>query len=395
MILFKNKEECYGCGACANSCPKKAIDMVPDEKGFLYPRIDTKVCIDCGICRLNCQIGREKDKKNPKVNNCIGFKNLDSIRMLSSSGGAYTALSDQILCDGGICYGTVLSDSNDVIYDKARTKEKRDLFLGSKYVQSFIGNTYQDVFMELKTNNKVLFTGTPCQVAGLNQYLLSHKVSSQNLLTIDLLCHGVPSPKLWKDYIKLLELKNDGKVEFFTFRNKEKGWTGYHVKVKYNNGTTECDSSENVIFTKLFSTDLALRPSCYRCPYACKERCGDITIGDFWGIQTIDSQFADNRGISLVILNNEKGRRAFKDILSNSLYKYKKYDLSSIKQDNLSLPTLKNLFTDLFWKQYQTKGFLWVAEVYTGFNNDSFFNRMLRSIMYRIHSFRNKWRSML
>ena len=169
--------------------------MMPDEQGFLYPKINEELCVNCNLCKMSCQIQNEDEAKNDRAVKCYGFKNEDIIRMKSSSGGAYTAISDKILFQGGACYGSVFTDSNDVIFQKARTKWKRDLFLGSKYVQSDIKNSYFDIGMELKNQERVLFTGTPCQVAGLKQFLKAKKISMEHLITVDLLCHGVPSPK--------------------------------------------------------------------------------------------------------------------------------------------------------------------------------------------------------
>lgn len=391
MRLFENKKECFGCGACANICPKNAIFMRPDEQGFLYPKINEELCVNCNLCKMSCQIQNENEVKNDGAVKCYGFKNEDIIRMKSSSGGAYTAISDKILFQGGACYGSVFTDSNDVIFQKARTKCERDLFLGSKYVQSDIRNSYFDIGVELKNQERVLFTGTPCQVAGLKQFLKAKKISMEHLITIDLLCHGVPSPKLWKDYIRFLEKKNRGKVMGYSFRDKEHGWSGYHIKVEYDNGLVECDSREDLIFTSLFSMDLILRPTCYKCPYSCKEQCGDITIGDYWGIHQVDQDFADEKGISLIIVNNKKGNQVMKDVLDNPLYTWKEYPYNYVSQPNLTYPTLKNLVTDLFWMQYRKKGFLWIVQKYSGYNN-SFINRMERSIVFRIHSWRNKRR---
>lgn len=392
MILYKNKEDCFGCGACENSCPKNAILMVPDEQGFLYPEINAELCVNCNLCKMSCQIRHEDELKGDESVKCFGFKNEDIIRMRSSSGGAYTAISDKILSEGGICYGTVFSDRNDVIFQKARTKQERDLFLGSKYVQSSIGRSYYEIGIELRNQEIVLFTGTPCQVAGLKQYLKGHKISTDRLLTIDLLCHGTPSPKLWKDYVRFLEKKNNGKMIAYSFRNKERGWIGYHIKVEYDNGMIEYDSHEALTFLNLFSMDLTLRPSCYSCPYACKGRCGDITIGDFWGCHKLDQEFTDNKGISLLIANSEKGDRMLADILENPSYTWKEYPLCSTSQPNLEYPTLKNAVTDLFWTHYQKKGFLWIAQTYGGYNNNSFINKIERSIVFRLHSWRNKRR---
>ena len=392
MILFNNKEECFGCGACANSCPRNAIIMVADGKGFLYPEINESLCVDCMVCKLSCQIQHEDEMKEDKATKCYGFKNEDSIRRKSSSGGAYTAISDYVLSESGSCFGTVFTDTKDVIFQKAVNKQERDRFLGSKYVQSSIGTAYIEIGEELKNHEKVLFTGTPCQVSGLKHYLKAKKISTEGLLTVDLLCHGTPSPKVWKDYVRFLEDRNNARMISYTFRDKDKEWVGYHVKAEYDNGNSECESREELTFLTIFSMDVALRPSCYKCPYACRERCGDITIGDYWGIHQLDEIFADNKGVSLVVPNNNLGEKLISSILKNPLYRWKEYSYSNVNQPNLEHSTLKNLVTDMFWKDYQTKGFLWIIKKYGGYNNTSIINKIGRSLVYRIHAWRNKRR---
>lgn len=392
MILFNNKEECFGCGACANSCPRNAITMVADGKGFLYPEINESLCVNCMVCKLSCQIQHEDEMKEDKATKCYGFKNEDSIRRKSSSGGAYTAISDYVLSESGSCFGTVFTDTKDVIFQKAVNKQERDRFLGSKYVQSSIGTAYIEIGKELKNHEKVLFTGTPCQVSGLKHYLKAKKISTEGLLTVDLLCHGTPSPKVWKDYVRFLEDGNNARMISYTFRDKDKGWIGYHIKAEYDNGNSECESREELTFLTIFSMDIALRPSCYKCPYACRERCGDITIGDYWGIHQLDEIFADNKGVSLVVPNNNLGEKLISSIFKNPLYRWKEYSYSNVNQPNLEHPTLKNLVTDIFWKDYQTKGFLWIIKKYGGYNNTSIVNKIGRSLVYRIHAWRNKRR---
>ena len=197
---------------------------------------------------------------------------------------------------------------------------------------------------------------------------------------------------MWKDYVNFLEKKNQARMISYTFRDKEKGWIGYHIKAEYDNGNNECESSEELTFLKIFSMDVALRPSCYNCPYACRKRCGDITIGDYWGIHQLDEKFADNKGISLVVPNSSVGKNLVSSICENPLYRWNEYNYSSVSQPNLECSTLKNLVTDMFWKHYQTKGFMWIIRNYGGYNNPSFTNKIWRSMIYRVHAWRNKWR---
>lgn len=234
--LFEKKEDCFGCSACANICPRHAIAMKPDTQGFMYPVIDQEKCVECGLCLKACQINKTSIGLHEKVEFCFGIKNSDEIRYLSSSGGVYTAVSDVILDNGGVCVGAAFDENMKVKHIHAKTKEERNLFRGSKYVQSEIGEEYSRIADDLIRGYNVLFSGTPCQVNGLKHFLLAKNIQQDTLFTIDVVCHGTPSPKLWSEYITFLNKKYHDTLVKFNFRDKTSGWRGYHIRAEFKGG---------------------------------------------------------------------------------------------------------------------------------------------------------------
>lgn len=390
--VYSNKIDCYGCEACANICPKSAINMVQDEQGFRYPKIDLTKCIDCGMCKKVCPIGKEQKFIKKPVKECYAIKNDDSVRRVSSSGGFYTLLSDYILNNNfecnvkekGVCVGAIYDDNLKVIHKMAYSVDERNLFRGSKYVQSNILNTFIEIGDELNKENEVLFTGTPCQVVGLLSYLESKHINTERLITNDLVCHGAPSPKIWEDCILFLEKKYKSKIVDFKFRNKSVGWRGYNIQVTFADGLQLNNTADSKIFTTLFSNDLILRPSCYYCPYATLGRCADITIGDFWGIENILPEFSDNKGVSMVFFNSSKGEKIWEK-LSNKI-SYKRCLMKNKLQHNLYSPTNHTDRYDIFWRDYQNKKFSVIACKYGEYGSLSKFYIILNKIKNRIKS---------
>ena len=207
----------------------------------------------------------------------------------------------------------------------------------------------------MSKHKKVLFTGTPCQCAALKQYLSSVCQNDDNLIVVDVVCHGTPSPLLWDEYVRDLEHRYKSKLVKYTFRNKEKGWRNYHIKAEFENGIIDRDSNSARVFVKLFSDDVILRPSCYYCRYCSLQRVSDLTIGDFWGIEDIDKAFSDNKGVSMLLINSDKGRLIWNSICEN--LEYKSYPLSLLKQPNLYYPTNYGKLYDAFWKIYTEQGY--------------------------------------
>lgn len=328
ITLFKNKKDCCACGACLNICPKQAIKMQEDENGFLYPIIDNNKCIKCGLCVKTCALQNSKLTNTPLKTYAAQSNNTDLKK--SASGGIFASLAINEIKAGGVVYGAALENVNGkLICRHIAVNNVTDLekLQGSKYIQSNIGNIYQDVKKNLLEDKAILFTGTPCQVDGLRAYLGK---KYENLYCIDIVCHGVPSNKMFQDYIETLEKKYNDKIIDFKFRDKTKGW-GLTAKGYTAKGYTAIISANVSSFYYYFLKSYIYRDSCYSCKYACKNRCGDITIGDYWGIETAHPEVLNNNteldyksGISCLIVNTYQG---------NKLIEKYKDDLRLIESD--------------------------------------------------------------
>ena len=325
MIEIKDKKDCCGCAACVQICPKVCISLVEDAEGFLYPHVDRNSCIDCGLCEKVCPIINVGEPREPLC--CYAAKNKDErIRIESSSGGVFTLLAENIIDDGGVVFGARFDDKWDVVHDYTETKSGLAAFRGSKYVQSRIGNTFRQAESFLKEGRKVLFSGTPCQIKGLKLYL---RKDYDNLLTVDFICHGVPSPGVWRQYLDETFMKPDRRegrrkntvlsspkdipvITGISFRDKKLGWKKYSFVVRGKsagqadkNSVLLSDMHQNNVYMKAFLSDLILRPSCYGCRAKGGRSGSDITIADFWGIQNVLPEFDDDKGVSLLIINSQ------------------------------------------------------------------------------------------
>lgn len=341
MIQLAHKRDCCGCHACAQACPKGCIYMREDNEGFLYPAVEVASCIDCGLCEIVCPVVNRDEEHEPLA--VYAAKNPDDkVRMKSSSGGVFTMLAERTIAEGGVVFGAKFESSwGGVMHAYTEESEGLSAFRGSKYVQSKIGNTYKEAEAFLKQGRKVLFSGTPCQIAGLKRYL---RKEYENLLTVDVVCHGVPSPLVWREYIDYkrakravgentvsLSLKELPVVTGISFRDKSNGWGKYGFKICYtaskavensvsksaNTYSTEITPFEKDLFMKGFLKNLYLRPSCYACPAKGGRSGSDITLGDYWGVAQFHPQFADDKGVGLLLVGSEKGADALKEIGAN------------------------------------------------------------------------------
>lgn len=281
--------------------------------------------------------------KQPKV---YAVKHKDeATRAASRFGGIFTALSDQVLSNGGVVYGCVLTDDFDAVYIRADNAEERNRMRGSKYIQSKLGNTFKNVKADLDARRSVLFSGTSCQVAGLKKYLGKEY---DDLFCVDIVCHGVPSKKVWNAYLRWQEQKNHSKVAGVNFRNKrEFGWRDHVETLYFENGK----STSSRVFKDLFYGHTVLRPSCYECPYKSVMHPGDITIADYWGIEKAAPEFDDNKGVSLVLVNNEAGEKAFEKVKERLIWKQTK--LEDSLQPPLKAPFPKPENRNQFWSDFE------------------------------------------
>lgn len=315
IINFYRRAECCGCGACAKSCPKGCIEMVSDSEGFMYPKIDESQCIRCGKCYDVCHIKNGSIDKKPISNTFYAKTRRENIRLASSSGGIFTELAEAVLKNGGVVFGAAFSqDRRRVEHVSVRSCAELEKLRGSKYLQSEMGDAFVEVKTLLDEKKTVLFSGTPCQIRGLKSFL---KKDYDNLICIDVICHGAPSPKAWNAYLDYVSHKNKCDVSEASFRCKETGWKNSSLKLTFKNGNIKINSIGQDPFMQTFLRDKNLRPSCYDC--VCKETDGvsDITLGDAWGIENYCKELDDNKGASLVFIRTQKGMKLFDSILEN------------------------------------------------------------------------------
>lgn len=315
-LLFTNKEDCCGCSACLNNCPKQAISMREDEYGFLYPFINESLCIRCGKCKKVCAFQNNGTKNSPM--DCYAAINRNKNQAIkSASGGIFAAIAETVIKNDGIIYGAAFSGNWGVHHISVDKLEDLIALQGSKYAHSEIGRIFHEVKDELQTGRQVLFSGTPCQIDGLKAYLGEEY---ENLVTVDIVCHGVPSVRMFQAYLKTLEKKYGGEITSFSFRDKSIGW-GKNGTVVINGKKIKIwESASSYLY--YFSQGNLFRPNCYKCPYACSNRPADLTIGDYWGIEKQHPEiFAkrgwdETKGISLIIVNTKKGKKALENCRS-------------------------------------------------------------------------------
>lgn len=361
-VLFNNRKNCCGCTACMTVCPKGAIEMKPDEKGFLYPEINDEKCVKCGLCVKTCTF--QNGYKTPAnfdapLVYAVKHKNYEE-RQTSRSGGMFIAAADWILSNNGVIYGAGYGDNFYVMHKRATNKETLFDLKGSKYVQSDMNTIFSQIIDDLKNDRYVLFSGTPCQTSGL--YSCLKNVNTEKLFVCDIVCHGTPSPYIWRDYLKFSKKRYKGNITKTDFRDKSFGWNTHIESLWFENGKKV--SSE--IYTKLFCKCIMFRPSCGNCKYTNTRRPSDFTIADFWGIGKAVPGFDDNKGVSLVFLNTSKGKNLFETVAEN--IEYKSSRLEDCMQHNLKNPSVFSDKTDDFWKDYIANGFEFVAKKYSTLN---------------------------
>lgn len=384
MIQINNPADCCGCTACASICAHDAITMKPDALGFLYPEVDKDKCVDCGLCEKVCAFNDNYDTSlNLEKTLAYGARHKDMNEVETSrSGAAFIAISDYILEQGGVVYGAGYTDHFRVVHKRATTKEERDEFKGSKYVQSDMTGVFRQVKKDLRDGLTVLFSGTPCQTSGLNSYV--GKRLREKLFLVDIVCHGVPSPYMWRDYIAYLEKKQGSPIVWVNFRDKQKyGWAAHHETFKFKNG------GGKMSFTFLFYKHIMFRRSCGKCHFTNTKRPSDITIADFWGWEKTAPSFnADNKGVSLVLLNTDKGRKLF-EAVKERLNTFPA-NLDDCLQPNMKHPSEIHPKREQFEKDYAKKGFKYVYFKYGEegwrYKFSSLFNRLcnkLKKLSYR------------
>ena len=346
-----DKALCTGCGACVNKCGLNAIEMKPNERGFLYPSIDEEKCIDCGACYKVCPVEKKAEKNSHPEAYAVWAD--DQIRMKSSSGGLFTLLARAIFDQGGVVCGARYSDDYlSVFHSFAKNESELEALRGSKYVQSDIGSAYSKTKEYLAGGKAVLFSGTPCQVAGLYNYLGK---SYDNLYTVDVVCHGVPSNLVYSRYLD--EKSGSVPIKKMSFREKESWGWGTAVSLYKEDGTEYKKDFFSDPYLKAFSSGLIVRDCCSACPYTSFDRVGDITLGDFWGINEINAEYTDGKGTGLVLVNSKTGKKML-GWVKHKCKLFKEVAVSDIKEvartknGQRLAPVRKNPLKDRFYKLF-------------------------------------------
>ncbi len=380
IVLFNDIKDCCACGACENICPKNAISMLEDEQGFVYPEINRDLCIQCGACMKVCNFKKTDAMDSKFEQKVFAFASNDAqILKKSASGGAFAEIANIILArEDGVVYGAV-EESRD---KKWKVHHKRidnisDLVLlqGSKYVQSEIGTVYSEVKRDLLDGKNVLFSGTPCQIDGLNGFLGK---KYDNLLTVDIICHGVPSQRLFIDFLNYQEKKKNIHIDKFIFRDKSKGQGMISRMDIINSDRSIVKKGELYSYFYLFLKQHIYRENCYHCPYAKKDRVSDLTLGDFWGFATLypsvkKEYLSDEKGISCILANTEKGLCFVLEKLTDCTIMESDFDKASEYNGQLIAPSKKSNIRSKLLEDYANNGYSAIDRYYnTHFWKDRF-----------------------
>lgn len=362
MIDIKDKSKCCGCTACKSICPKNAIEMVEDEEGFLYPKVDKEKCVDCGLCDKVCPVLNAKVEKTEQKAYVLNNKN-ENIRADSTSGGAFTPIADYVFDKDGVVFGATFDSDYKVIHTYIEHKDELYKFRGSKYVQSDLGDSYIKVKEFLEQGREVCFSGTPCQIEGLKSYL---RKDYKNLITVDVMCHAAPSPLVWKkyfSYIKSNKLNNED-VEKVLFRDKSKYGFKYSTMTLKSKNKQYSKGVETDPYLRAFFGDLSDRPACYDCAFKKQYHISDFTIWDCFIAEKFDKSLDDDKGTSRMLVNTQKGQEIFEKISKN--FKFKEVEAEALTKNvkemlhSVQLPEKRKAFfedinkmtEDKFFKKY-------------------------------------------
>lgn len=375
MVEIVEKSKCVGCGACKTICSKNAIKMKADDStGFLYPLVDNELCVDCGLCKKACPVLKENEKNGVKQT-FAAYALDENIRENSSSGGIFSLLAENVLSENGVVLGVSMSrDCSRAEHILVEKKEELEKLRGSKYIQSDVNDSYKLAKQNLDEGKKVLFSGTPCQVAGFKSYLGK---DYDNLITVDFICHGVPSPLAWEKYLKFREEKAVSQTRRTFFRHKKPGWKPYSVKFEFSNSTEYTQVLTRDLYMRGFISDLFLRPSCFECEFKDSRYQSDITLADFWGIEKIKPEWNDNKGVSLVVTNTDKGNLLLENIKEVTERENVEFKDAFVDNPSYFKSVEKKFIEKLVFKDLNKLSFDKFIEKYVG---NSFKAKLLRKI---------------
>ena len=352
--------------------------MQSDGEGFLYPHVDVATCIDCGLCEKTCPFLASFGAKQP-LHTYAAVNPNEEDRFNSSSGGIFTMLVRETIDSGGVVFGAAFDQDWSVHHIAIEREEDIPLLQGSKYVQSVIGVSFKSAKEQLQSGRKVLFSGTACQVAGLKRYL---RKDYDNLLTVDVVCHGVPSPMIWQDYITTLQKKS--LIEHISFRDKQLGWLNYNFTVDYKDGSKSSESHNENLYMQGFLRDLYNRPSCHKCKVKGGRCASDITLGDFWRIDNVYPELNDNFGVSVVLANTQKGDGIIKAVAPK--VKVATYEQAIAGNPCIIKNTPENKWRSSFWQYYNNgSSLLNSVKAIVNQQNPSIVTRAIRKIISCLH----------
>lgn len=417
MIHIIDKHNCCGCAACVQACPKQCISFDEDEQGFRYPLVDESVCIDCGLCEKVCPVIHQAVAKKP-LNVYAAQNPNEEIRLKSSSGGIFTMLAESVIEEGGVVFGAQFDKNWEVEHTYTESKEGLAAFRGSKYLQSRTGETYKQARDFLKAGRKVLYSGTSCQIAGLKKFL---RKEYENLITVDVVCHGAPSPLVWRTYLD--EFKKCPKgiagknsvcssindmpvITGISFRDKSTGWKKYgfvlmgksafkadkntvlsSVNTEEKHDVLIHETLDKNLFMQVFLKNLCLRPSCSTCP-AKSGKCGsDITLADYWGIDNFYPEWDDNKGTSLILINTTLGEKMFSKLCVNSIQTT--YRQCIIGNPCIEHSVVETKYSSEFWELFYETHLSQIDVVLTKMT-PSFFYKVKSLIIRKINILLNK-----
>ncbi len=367
IIQYKEKKDCCACAACMNICPKNAITMKSDEEGFTFPNINHDLCIRCKQCLKVCAFQNVPIIDKEPISAYAAINKNDSILKASSSGGVFGALASLVLNKKGIVFGCDYNENMEPVHIAIENCSDIKKLQGSKYVQSYIGTTYTKAKRYLDSERWVLYTGTPCQIAGLKAYLGKDYL---NLITADIVCHGVPNATFFVDYIRYLERKLNGKIIDFKFRDKTKGW-GRMGKVIYLKDGKICNEFIHPNISSYYSYFLGghiCRDSCYDCKYACGNREGDFTMCDFWGIERAHPEIITEKGVSALLINSNKGIGFLNDLTQHLSLTKSNLEIVRYENEQLNYPTPKSNSRESILKKWRDEGYKAVEDEFYSAN---------------------------
>ena len=353
MRIEDIRDSCTGCSACYSSCPKGAIEIKFDEEGYYYPYIDKSKCIQCNLCENNCHILNTKTE-NKRRTTYYGWTRDPFYRSLSSSGGIFSALAQTVINQGGIVFGAYFNFETMRLEHKSSSDVRLEDLCKSKYLESNVAGSFKEVKRLIVNNKKVLYCGTPCQIAGLKMYCRNLKNVDDRLLTVDFICHGVPSMMLFQQHMKHI-IKQDETVYDISFRQKEKGWSSKYLYFRTNKRINFKPYMYDSFYAGFLKDNVLLRRSCYECQYR-QSHVADITLADFWGYREYDESIFTEKGVSLMITNTELGEKIMNDVAQVAqVYKIDNHysDYVYKNKDYLGARSLR----DSFYEYYRKYGF--------------------------------------